>query len=69
MKFIRESGITPIDRTGREFEAEVEMLEQYTYIGEPFQCSEEKKKVVVEKPGWKYGNIMISLPTVREKEE
>lgn len=69
MKFIRESGITPIDRTGREFEAEVEMLEQYTYIGEPFHCSDEKKKVVVEKPGWKYENIMISLPTVREKEE
>lgn len=68
-KFIRDSGITSIDMTGREFSAEAEELAEYTYIGEPFSYTGEKKKVTVEKPGWKYGNIIISLPTVREKEE
>lgn len=68
-KFIRDSGITAIDTTGREFSAEAEELAEYTYIGDPFSYAGEKKKVTVEKPGWKYGNIIISLPTVREKEE
>lgn len=67
--FIKDSGIVPIDTTGREFFAEVEELAEYTYIGTPFSSDDQKKKVIVEKPGWKYGNVVISLPTVREKEE
>lgn len=67
--FIKDSGIIPIDTTGREFFAEVEELAEYTYIGTPFSADDQKKKVIVEKPGWKYGNVVISLPTVREKEE
>ena len=67
--FIKDSGIVPIDTTGREFFAEVEELAKYTYIGTPFSADDQKKKVIVEKPGWKYGNVVISLPTVREKEE
>lgn len=67
--FIKDSGIVPIDTTGREFFAEVEELAEYTYIGTPFSDDDQKKKVIVEKPGWKYGNVVISLPTVREKEE
>lgn len=67
--FIKDSGIVPIDTTGREFFAEVEELAEYTYIGTPFSADDQKKKVIVEKPGWKYGNVVISLPTVREKEE
>lgn len=67
--FIKDSGIIPIDTTGREFFAEVEELAEYTYIGTPFSADDQKKKVIVEKPGWKYGNVVISLPTIREKEE
>lgn len=67
--FIKDSGITPIDTTGREFPAEAEDLAEYIYVGEPFNYAGEKKYVTVEKPGWKYDNIIISLPTVREKEE
>ena len=69
LNFIKDSGIEPIDTTGREFSTEVENLAEYTYIGEPFHYAGEKKDVIVEKPGWKYEDTIISLPTVREKEE
>lgn len=69
LRFIKESGITPIDVTGREFEAEFEELADYTYIGEAYTEAGEKKTVVVERPGWKFESNVISLPTVREKED
>lgn len=68
-RFIKESGITPIDRTGREFEAEVEALAEFTYIGEAYTFDGEKKRLRVERPGWKYKDTVISFPTVREVEE
>lgn len=69
LRFIRESGVKPIDITGRVFTTEAEGLAEFTYIGEPFSHAGEKKEVVVEKPGWKYEDTIISLPTVREKED
>ncbi len=69
LRFIKECGVTAIDKTGREFETEVEGLAEYTYNGEAYSYPGEKKRVVVEKPGWKYGSTVISLPTVREKED
>lgn len=69
LRFIKDSGIKSIDTTGRVFTAEAEDLAEYTYIGEPFSYAGEKKIVIVERPGWKYENTIISLPTVREKEE
>ena len=69
VKFIKDCGITPIDVTGREFVTEVEGLAEYTYIGEAYTKLGEKKTVVVERPGWKFDSTIISLPTVREKEE
>lgn len=69
IRFVRECGVSPIDTTGREFETEVEGLAEYTYIGEAYTKPGEKKRVVVERPGWKYGSVVISLPTVREKED
>lgn len=68
LRFIRDCGITPIETTGRAFEAEAEELAEYTYIGEPYTAEGEKKTVEVERPGWKYGEVVISLPTVREME-
>lgn len=69
LRFVKACGISPIDTTGREFETEVEGLAEYTYIGEPYSYPGEKKVVVVERPGWKFDSVVISLPTVREKEE
>lgn len=69
LRFIRECGITPIDVTGREFTTEVEGLADYTYIGEAYSKEGEQKTVVVERPGWKFGDAVITLPTVREKED
>ena len=69
LRFIKDCGVTPIDCTGREFETEVEGLAEYTYIGESYTELNQKKTVVVEHPGWKFGSTVISLPTVREKEE
>ncbi len=69
LKFVKDCDITPIEETGRVFEAEVEQLADYTYIGEAYTYPGEKKTVVVERPGWKFDSVVISLPTVREKEE
>lgn len=68
ISFIKDSGITPIDEVGRTWTAEVEELASYTYIGEPYMKTGEKKNVVVERSGWKFEDTIISLPTVREVE-
>lgn len=69
LRFVKESGITAIETTGREFETDVEGLAEYTYIGEAFSASDETKTVVVERPGWKFNSTVLSLPTVREKDD
>lgn len=48
LRFIKDSGIHPLDSTGREFMAEAEELSRYTYIGEPFSYEGEKKSVTVK---------------------
>jgi molecular chaperone GrpE (heat shock protein) len=69
LRFIKDCGISPIDTTGREFVTEAEGLAEYTYVGDAYSEEGEKKTVVVERPGWKFEDTVISLPTVREKEE
>ena len=69
VRFIRDSGVMAIDTRGREFTAGADELAAYTYIGEPYTEQGEKKLVTVERPGWKFRETVISLPTVREKEE
>lgn len=66
LRFIHDCGITPIESTGRTFQASAEELASYTYDGSAYTEEGEKKNVVVERPGWKYGSSVISLPTVRE---
>lgn len=63
LRFIKDSGIHPLDSTRRELMAEAEDLSGYTYIGEPFSYEGEKKPVTVEKPGWKYENTIIYFPS------
>lgn len=69
LRFVKDCGISPIDTTGREFSTEVEGLAEFTYIGDAYTKAGEVKTVVVERPGWKFEDTVISLPTVREKEE
>ena len=69
LRFVRDCGISPIDTTGREFRTEVEGLADYTYIGDAYTKAGEVKTVVVERPGWRFEDTVISLPTVREKED
>ena len=69
LRFIHDCEITPIDSVGRTFMASADELASYTYNGSAYGAPDEKKCVVVERPGWKYGQTVISLPTVREKEE
>lgn len=67
-RFIKDCGIKPIDTTGREFTACADDLDSYEYIGNSY-ANEEERTVIVEHPGWKFENMVISKPVVREKEE
>lgn len=68
LKFVKDSGITPMDEIGRTFEGSAEDIEKMNYIGNFFE-ENEVKSLKVKTPGYKYGNIIISLPTVEEVEE
>ncbi len=46
LRFIKDSGIHPLDSTGREFMAEAEDLSGCTYIGEPFSYEGEKRNLL-----------------------
>lgn len=67
-RFIKDCGIKPIDTTGREFTACADDLDGYEYIGNSY-ANEEERTVIVEHPGWKFENMVISKPVAREKEE
>ncbi len=64
-KFIKEFGIEPIEQAGKIFEAIFEDIEYMTYNGEPF-LNNETKKLEIDSPGWKYQDIIISKPSVKE---
>ena len=69
IRFVKDSGIEPIEEVGREFEAVYEEISLLNYIGEPYERDEEVKKLRVSTPGWKYGDMVISTPTVQEVTE
>ncbi|BBF43221.1 hypothetical protein lbkm_1908 [Lachnospiraceae bacterium KM106-2] len=66
MRFVKESEIRPIDQTGRKFVGYYNDIIKMNYEGEPYTNDKEKKRLEVVSPGWKYKDIVISLPTVRE---
>lgn len=68
-RFIHDSGIEKIEETGRVFRTSAEDLADYNYTGEPFIVPGEKKKVKVERPGWRFKTNIISLPTLSEVKE
>ena len=69
IRFVKDSGIEPIEKVGREFEATYEEISLLNYVGTPYEREGEVKKLRVATPGWKYGEIIISTPTVQEMEE
>ena len=68
VKFIKDIGIQPIRNIGDEFTAGYSDIALMNYSGEPFLDEEEKKRVTVVAPGWKYKDTVISNPHVRERE-
>lgn len=64
--FIKDSGIEAIDVAEREFSASYDQIAMFNYQGDPYVDDIEMKTLKVISPGWRYHEIIISLPTVRE---
>lgn len=68
IRFVKDYGIEPIETVGRVFDASYHDISFLNYQGEPYQGDDEIKNLQVAAPGWRYKDIVISLPTVREAE-
>lgn len=68
IKFIKDQGITPIEEINRVFEGTAEDIAEMDYIGEEF-IDDEVKKLRVIAPGYKYKELIISIPKVEEVNE
>lgn len=66
IKFIKDSGIETIEEYNRVFEATAEEIAEMEYRGESSFEEGEKKILKVESPGYKYADIIISIPVVVE---
>ena len=68
IKFIKDQGITPIEEINRVFEGIAEDIAEMDYVGEEF-IDDEIKKLRVIAPGYKYKDLIISIPKVEEVNE
>lgn len=68
IKFIKDQGITPIEEINRVFEGTAEDIAEMDYVGEEF-IDDEIKKLKVIAPGYKYKDLIISIPKVEEVNE
>lgn len=68
IKFIKDQGITPIEEINRVFEGTAEDIAEMDYVGEEF-IDDEVKKLKVIAPGYKYKDLIISIPKVEEVNE
>lgn len=68
IKFIKDQGITPIEEMNRVFEGTAEDIAEMDYLGEEFIDNEVKKLRVIA-PGYKYKDLIISIPKVEEVNE
>lgn len=66
IKFIKDSGIEPIEEYNKTFLGTADEIANMNYIGEPFFKEHEKKELKVQATGYKYNDIVISIPTVLE---
>lgn len=69
IRFVKDSGIEPMEELGREFDAAYEDISLLNYVGEPYERDGEKKRLRVSTPGWRYGDVIIATPTVQEVKE
>lgn len=68
IKFIKDQGITPMQEINRVFEGTAEDIAEMDYVGEEF-IDDEVKKLRVIAPGYKYKDLIISIPKVEEVDE
>lgn len=68
IKFIKDQGITPIKEMNTVFEGTAEDIAEMDYVGEEF-IDDEVKKLKVIAPGYKYKDLIISIPKVEEVNE
>ena len=67
IKFIKDTGIVPIREMGSIFTGTAEDIAEMDYIGNEFGEGEVKELKVIA-PGYKYKDIIISIPKVEEVE-
>lgn len=68
-KFLRMNKIQEIANIGDIIDINLNESFDYNYYGSEFLDETMKKKVRIETSGWKYENIVISKPTIREVAE
>lgn len=68
-KFLKMNKIQEIANIGDIIDINLNESFEYNYYGSEFLDETMKKKVRIETSGWKYENIVISKPTVREVNE
>ncbi|MGL5126074.1 MAG: hypothetical protein ACRC6U_08880 [Fusobacteriaceae bacterium] len=64
-RFFKSVGLNTIKKSNDEIEVYLKDIEDGEYIGEAF-LELEKKKVIIERMGWKYKNTIISPVVYRE---
>lgn len=69
IKFIKDSGIENIEEQNKIFQGTAEDIYKMSYIGQPFFNEGEKKWLKIIAPGYRYEDIVISIPKVEEIEE
>ena len=68
-RFIKDFGIKAVEQKGRRFEVFYEDIENMSYLGDPFEADDDIRTVEVVSPGWRYKDVVISQPVVRQIEE
>lgn len=68
IKFLKDQGITPIREVNSIFEGDVDDIDEMDYIGEEF-IGDETKLLKIVAPGYRYEDIIISIPKVEEVKE
>lgn len=68
-KFLRMNKIQEIIEVEKILKINLEESHNYIYYGSEFLDENSEKRVIVESPGWKYEDKIISKPSVREVEK
>lgn len=66
MNFLRNEGIVPIETIGQVRELTGSELSNYEFVGARSPRLEDQVKVVIKTPGWRFDDMIISLPRAEE---